>query len=511
MNGDRQHGSCRSSVGYALIVVSSGPLPLNSAAKAGTIDTIDHLPMGGIMATLWQKDYTLDSLIESFTVGNDYLLDVELVKADCFASAAHASMLRHIGILETGELAALISGLQRIIELDNAHAFPIRREDEDCHTAIEQKLTELCGDAGKKIHTGRSRNDQVQTALRLWMKDFLIKMVSVSTDLVRVMTKFAEFNTHVPMPGRTHMQVAMPSSVGLWAAAYAEELLDETEHLAQVLDLIDQSPLGSAASYGVPLPLDREMSAGLMGFSRVQNNVLYANNSRGKFEAIVVDALDYICLTLSKIAQDLILYSMPEFGYFSLPVQLCSGSSIMPQKKNPDGLELTRSKSAIVSACAMQIKNCIRSLPSGYNRDFQDTKDPLMRAAHVAFTCVQVMDLTFRELQVHEKTLEGSFAPEIYATDKALELVASGMSFRDAYRQVGLHLEDVAALDPQETLRNRTSTGTAGNLRLDKLYRDIDLMESRAQMKMDVLQQAAGALFSLSEPLQIFDPEPAAR
>ena len=453
------------------------------------------------MGKLWQKDYSLDSLIETYTVGNDYILDVQLVEADCFASAAHATMLESIGILTSEELKALKAGLQEIIRDDS---FSIGRSDEDCHTAIEGYLTRRVGEAGKKIHTGRSRNDQVQTALRVWMRDFLISMVTETAELVRVMTEFAGANTKVPMPGRTHMQVAMPSSVGLWSAGYAEELLDEASHLLNILDLIDQSPLGAAASYGVPLPLNREMTAGLMGFSKVQNNVLYANNSRGKFEAVIVDGLDYICLTLSKIAQDLILYSMPEFGYFSLPAQLCTGSSIMPQKKNPDGLELTRSKSAIVSACAVQIKNIIRSLPSGYNRDFQDTKDPLMRAAQAAYQSVRVMQLTFSELQVHEEVLMRSYLPEIYATDKALNLVAAGMSFRDAYREVGLNLEDVASMDPIETLENRTSTGTPGNLRLDKLSSAVEEVSTAAGQKRSHVQQAVHGLFPELGDLRFF-------
>ena len=446
------------------------------------------------MAKLWQKDYTLDSLIESFTVGNDYLLDKNLVSSDCAASAAHAKVLASIGILTESEYEQLLSGLKDILKKDAEGKFEIKREDEDCHTAIEQALTETAGEAGKKIHTGRSRNDQVQTALRVWMRDFLIQMGSAATDLVRVMTKFAEFHAKVPMPGRTHMQIAMPSSVGLWAAAYAEELRDETEHIGSVLDLIDQCPLGSAASYGVPLPLNREMSAQLLGFSRVQNNVLYANNSRGKFEAIVVDALDYICLTLSKIAQDLILFSLPEFGYFHLPVELCSGSSIMPQKKNPDGLELTRSKSAVVSSCAARIKGIIRSLPSGYNRDFQDTKEPFITAALTTYQCVRVMELTFRELEVDVDRLKAAYTPEIFATDKALEYVASGMSFRDAYKQVGLHLEQVEQLDPEQGFSGRTSTGTAGALRLDHLYRDCSLLEDRWNMKAQHIQEAVEEL-----------------
>lgn len=456
------------------------------------------------MAKLWQKDYTLDALIESFTVGSDYLIDRQLVASDCFASAAHAKMLSSVGVLSTEDTESLIEGLKAILEADRQGTFVIRREDEDCHTAIEQYLTEQCGEAGKRIHTGRSRNDQVQTALRVWMKDYLSIMAGAVNDLVRVITKFAEAYSHVPMPGRTHMQIAMPSSVGLWAAAYAEELYDENELLLNILDLIDQSPLGSAASYGVPLPLDRELSASLMGFSRVQNNVLYANNSRGKFEAIITDALDYICLTLSKVATDLILFSMPEFGYFSLPAKLCSGSSIMPQKKNPDGLELTRSRSSAVSACAYQIKNCIRSLPSGYNRDFQDTKEPLLRAAAMAYDVVRVAELSFRELEVNEERLAASLSPEIYATDVALELVASGKSFRDAYREVGLNLEKVAAKDPVEMIGNRRSIGTAGNLRLDRLYRDIELTEDRVELKRTILKEAVQKMFALPFEVEFF-------
>jgi argininosuccinate lyase len=448
-----------------------------------------------MMAKLWQKDYELNELIEAFTVGDDYLLDRELAAADCLGSAAHATMLGKIGIITESELSQVIEGLKMVLEQVTDGSFTILPSDEDCHTAIEQFLTSRYGDAGKKIHTGRSRNDQVQTALRLWMKDFLISVIEKTNDLVRVMTKFAEFNTDIPMPGRTHMQIAMPSSVGLWAAAYAEELSQEAEHLGWVLDYIDQSPLGSAASYGVPLELDREMTAELMGFSQVQNNVLYVNNSRGKFEAVVVDALDYVCLTLSKIAQDLILFSMPEFGYFSLPAALCSGSSIMPQKKNPDGLELTRSRSAVVSAASFQIKSIIRSLPSGYNRDFQDTKQPLLKAARAAYQCVQVMELTFRELEVNEKRLLEAFTPDIYATDKALELVASGMSFRDAYKQVGLHLEDVDALDPKASVHSRTYTGTSGNLRLDKLYTNNKLLSDRIALKRERLQKAVSTMF----------------
>lgn len=419
------------------------------------------------MAKLWDKGYSIDTVIEQFTVADDWKLDRDLVTADAASSIAHAEMLASIGIITPEERETLVGGLKEVIARSLAGEFPLTREHEDCHTAIESFLTETCGEAGKKIHTGRSRNDQVQTALRVWMRSFLIVGLESLGDLVTVLANFAEAHKDTPMPGRTHMQIAMPSSVGLWAAAYAEELEDMAGQLLSVLSLVDQSPLGSAASYGVPLPLDREKTTRLLGFRKVQNNVLYANNSRGKFEAIITDSLDYVCLTLSKVAQDLILFSMPEFGYFSLPKELTTGSSIMPQKKNPDVLELVRSRSAQVTGASVQIKSIIRSLPSGYNRDFQDTKGPFMKAAHSSYHCIEVMRLCFEKLQVYPEALKKGFIPEIYATDKAIESVLSGKSFRDAYRTVGTDLEAVEAGDPAASLKSRTSTGTTGNLNLD--------------------------------------------
>ncbi|MGH0052449.1 MAG: argininosuccinate lyase, partial [Sphaerochaetaceae bacterium] len=357
------------------------------------------------MSKLWQKDYSLDSLMEEFTVSNDYILDQQLVIADCLGSIAHARGLHRIGILDEQELASLEEGLQRIISLRQKGAFPITKEHEDCHTAIEGFLTSEYGEVGKKIHTGRSRNDQVQTALRLWMREFTLKLCRIVGDLCDTLLSFAAQHADVPMPGRTHMQIAMPSSLGLWAASYAEELYDEAQHLMHLSWTLDQSPLGSAASYGVPLPLDRQYTGEQMGFTRVQNNVLYANNSRGKFEAMLLDGCDYIALTLSKLAQDLILFTLPEFGYFTLPKELCTGSSIMPQKKNPDGLELARSRSSVVSSSAQRVKSIIRSLPSGYNRDFQDTKEPLLTGTKATWQLVQIFQKMMGGLKVNREAL----------------------------------------------------------------------------------------------------------
>nr|WP_319776826.1 argininosuccinate lyase [uncultured Sphaerochaeta sp.] len=430
------------------------------------------------MSKLWQKDYSLDSLMEEFTVSNDYILDQQLVIADCLGSIAHARGLHHIGILDAEELASLEEGLKKIISLKMEDSFPITKENEDCHTAIEGFLTEEYGEVGKKIHTGRSRNDQVQTALRIWMREFTLKLCRVTGDLCETLLSFAEKYAEVPMPGRTHMQIAMPSSLGLWAASYAEELYDEAQHLMHLSWLFGQSPLGSAASYGVPIPLDRQFTAEQMGFTRVQNNVLYANNSRGKFEAILLDGCDYIALTLSKLAQDLILFTLPEFGYFSLPKELCTGSSIMPQKKNPDGLELARSRSSVVSSCAARVKSIIRSLPSGYNRDFQDTKEPLLAGTKATWQLVQIFGRMIDGLQVNEDALIAGCTPELYATDVVLQGVLEGKNFRDTYKDVGLHLEQVAKADPLQTIMNRSSVGTTGNLGLDEDQLFVSLMKS---------------------------------
>ncbi|HUZ17004.1 MAG TPA: argininosuccinate lyase [Spirochaetia bacterium] len=449
------------------------------------------------MSKLWRKDYDLDVLIEEFTVSNDYLLDARLVPADCLASLAHATMLESIGILSSAELAALKGALIEIIQEHREGRFTISRTDEDCHTAIENALTERVGEAGKKIHTGRSRNDQVLAALRLYARSALLEIARETTELSRRLADFAERTSMVPMPGRTHMQLAMPSSVGLWAGSFGEELLDDLSLLWASYVLNDQSPLGSAASYGVPLPLDRELTARLLGFSRLQNNVLYANNSRGKFEAAILDALDQIGLSLSKLAEDLILFSMPEFGYFSLPAELCSGSSIMPQKRNPDALELMRARSASVSACSAQVKGIIRSLPSGYNRDFQETKEPFFKGLDIALSCLRIMKLTVEKLEVHEERLRAALTPELFATDAAIELVRKGTSFRDAYREVGLHLDRLAKRDATASIALRTSSGTSGNLGIERLEANAREWSERAEAERARVDRALAGLAGL--------------
>ncbi len=430
------------------------------------------------MAKLWQKDYSLDQVVEHFTVGEDYLLDRNIVNGDCVSGIAHAEMLESIGILTEIEFKSLRNELVNIIKLNDRGKFSILPGHEDCHTAIENHLTSVLGEAGKKIHTGRSRNDQVIAAIRLYSRAFLIEFQRVCLKLTSNLIDFAGTNSNVPMPGRTHMQIAMPSSVGLWAGAYAEGLLDDLYLVAAAYNLNNMCPLGSAASYGVSLPIKREMVAHALGFERVQNNVLYVNNSRGKIESVILDALEQVMITLSKMAQDLILFSMPEFKYFSLPVELCTGSSIMPQKRNPAALELIRAKASAVSAFSMQIKSIIKGLPSGYNRDFQDTKAPFIKGLNVGMNCVRIMDLIIRRVKVNEKKLLEGFIPEIFATDRAMELVGRGIPFRDAYRQVGCSLDTLKDEDPYEAIRKKTHTGATGNLGLDSSRNRIKEFES---------------------------------
>jgi argininosuccinate lyase len=416
---------------------------------------------------LWDKGYDVDETVHRFTVGDDYLLDREMVEADCLGSVAHAMTLQKVGVLTRRDVERARKELASIAAEGRAGKFTIAIEQEDVHTAIENRLTEKLGGLGKKIHTARSRNDQVIVNTRLWARQRLIELGGGLLQLADTLARFANRHRNVPMVGRTHMQRAMPSSVGLWAGAWLESLLDDFELVKTAFLLNDQCPLGSAASYGAPLPIDREYTARLLGFAKVQNNVLYANNSRGKIESIILAACVQIAMDLSRVSQDLIVFSMPEFGYFTIPDELTSGSSIMPQKKNPCGLELTRAKARSIIACHDEVVGIHTSLPSGYNRDFQQTKGAVIRGVNLAIACVRVMNVTFSKLRVNEDKLRAGFTGEVFATDYALELVVGGMPFRDAYRKVAAGIDQVESLSPDRAIKDRRGQGMAGNLRLD--------------------------------------------
>ncbi|MFH0962638.1 MAG: argininosuccinate lyase [Planctomycetota bacterium] len=450
---------------------------------------------------LWQKNYELDARIEEFTVGDDYLLDRKLVRADCVGSVAHAKMLAEIGVLSAKEFEALKAELLRILDLHAEGRFTVEASDEDVHTRIENHLTEKLGDLGKKIHTGRSRNDQVIVDVRLYGKERLLELAGALVSLCRALLAFARKHEFVPMPGRTHTQIAMPSSVGLWGGSFLESLLDDLDFLGAAYALLDQCPLGSAASYGVALPIDRKLVADLLGFARVQNNVLYVNNSRGKMELAVLSACSQVMLDLSKMAQDLITYSMPEFAYFSVPAELCTGSSIMPQKKNPCGLELIRAKAARVFGRANELAILLKALPTGYNRDFQESKEPFMDGLETTIACVGVAQLSIEKLMVNPEKLLAGFSPEIFATDEANRLVREGVPFRDAYRQVATNLAKLGACDPVANIRSKTHEGATGNLGLEKDERRIAEARRAWSDRAASFQKAVEALLGRPYPL----------
>lgn len=422
---------------------------------------------------LWDKGYKLDTLVEAFMTGDDPLLDHALIEYDCLGSIAHAKMLAKIGVLTVKESEQLTIALQEIIHLARENNFIIEFQEEDVHTAVENALIAKLGDLGKKLHTARSRNDQILLDLRLYSKDWLIKITNETLNVCEILCDFAKKHHDIPMPGRTHFQRAMPSSMGLWAGAFAESLLDNIILLKSAYWLVDQCPLGSAASYGVSLDIDRQYTADLLGFRTVQNNVLYANNSRGKFESIILSALVQVMNDLSKISTDIIIFCAPEFGYLCLPEKFCPGSSLMPQKRNPCPLELIRAKSATMQSMLFQVLEIIRSLPSGYNRDFQETKRPLMQGCELAFVSLKVFANIFSEIEVNPKECMGSFTTELFATDKVLTLVKEGIPFRDAYKQVAFQLETVTLNDPQENILSKTHQGATGKLDLELSYQKI--------------------------------------
>ncbi|RLG15294.1 MAG: argininosuccinate lyase [Candidatus Nanohalarchaeota archaeon] len=382
---------------------------------------------------LWQKKYTLNKQVEDFTVGNDHVLDQRLIKYDCAASIAHAKTLKKAGILKEQELKDIVKELNSIIGLEKKGKFNIKKEQEDCHTAIEAHLTKALGDTGKKIHTARSRNDQVQTALRLYYKDELNDCKNKAENLIKILSIFRKKHSTVEFPGYTHTRKAMPSSIILWTDSFIDSMKDNIKLLIHTSDLINQSPLGTGAGYGIPLEIDREYTRKLLGFKTLQNPI-YVQNSRGKFESTIIHSLAQIMFDLNKIASDIIIFTMPEFAYFELPDELCTGSSIMPHKKNPDVLELVRARYHIVLSCEFQVKTMTANLISGYHRDLQLTKEPPMKAFDITKETLSVMTLVFQNLEVNEERCKSAMTEELYATEKAYDLVKKGTPFRDAYK-----------------------------------------------------------------------------
>lgn len=457
------------------------------------------------MAKLWQKGYDLNRLVEQFTVGNDHLLDVRLLAADAIASIAHSRMLASVGILSSDDQQALEQELRLIAREAVRGTLAIRRDQEDSHTFIEERLVDRVGEAGKRIHTGRSRNDQVLASTRLFAREGIIAVRAAVHQCASTLLQLANTHEETLMAGRTHLQPAMPTTFGHWAAAFAELLLDADSMLALAFRQVNRSPLGAAASFGVPLPLDRELVAELLGFDGIHHNVLAAVTSRGPLEALLLGALDQLATILSRIAADLVLFSLPEFGYVTLPPELCSGSSIMPQKRNPDGLELLRGKAATLSSLADRTRDLTRNLFSAYNRDVQETKEPLIRGIDLALEMTRVTELSLAQLSVHPDAMLRGFSADLLATDAALERVVNGESFRDAYRTVAESLDKIVVPGEEELramIRRRTATGTPGNPDLGWVRSELEKMEKGIN---DQLQGVARAVTGLAgEPLSLY-------
>jgi argininosuccinate lyase len=384
---------------------------------------------------LWEKGASLDAQVHAFTVGNDPELDRSLLSWDSVGSAAHARMLSSIGVLSKEDCAALLPVLSEIHSLSLKGEFSIPEEMEDCHTAIESYLVDKTGDAGRKIHTGRSRNDQVLLAMRLYLRDQILQQLGTLAQCARTcLLRFDEVG-NLPMPGYTHMQPAMPASVGMWLGAYAESFLDLIREGLSLLDRINANPLGAASGFGVPLPLDRDLTARLLGFSRVQRNPIDVQNSRGRYELRFIRWGVDVAATVEKLAWDLIIYSTREYGFFSIPEALTTGSSIMPQKKNPDVLELMRGRAAKIRAAENELLWVIAKLPSNYHRDFQYTKEPVLTCAETMSALLSMSEVVLTRFTCNEKALEAGMTDELYATYDAYRSVEEGMPFREAYRE----------------------------------------------------------------------------
>lgn len=441
----------------------------------------------------------------AFTAGRDVELDRALVSVDCIGTAAHVTMLSRMPVepklITEAERDQVVAGLVEIIRQARTGAFEITLADQDVHLAVERTLTEQLGDLGKKIHTCRSRNDQVAVDLRLYAKEQLLETLDEAAALAAGLVAFGRQHETVPMVGRTHMQPGMPSTVGLWATAHAESLLDDCALLSAAYELNDQCPLGSAASYGVPLPIDRQLTSDLLGFDRPTHNVLYANNGRGKMEAIVLGAMAQVMLTLSRLAQDFMLFTMPEFAYFKLPAEFCTGSSIMPQKQNPDVCELVRAKASRVKAAELGVYDLIKGSPTGYNRDLQEAKELFMEGIGTTRACLRILAPMIAATQVNASRLIEGFTPDVFATDRALELVGDGLPFRDAYHYVKENLQELDRIDPVEAVRRKTHLGAPLGLDWSHYARRIESVEEIAAAGRAKFQSAVSSLLGVSYPL----------
>jgi argininosuccinate lyase len=416
---------------------------------------------------LWDKGTSVNSLIENFTVGKDREMDLYLAKFDVLGSISHAKMLQSINLLTKDELVELHAELVQIYRVIEKGNFSIEDGVEDVHSQVELMLTRKLGDTGKKIHSGRSRNDQVLLDLKLFTRSEIQNLVMSVCELFdKLLTKAITNREHL-MPGYTHLQVAMPSSFGLWFGAYAESLVDDLVLLKAAYHITNQNPLGSAAGYGSSFPLDRQMTTDLLGFDSMNYNVIYAQMGRGKMEKTVAFALSSIAATISKFAFDVCLFMSQNFGFVSLPDELTTGSSIMPHKKNPDVFELVRSHCNKIQAIPYQISLMTNNLPSGYFRDLQILKEVFLPAFQELQDCISIAGFAIDHMTVNTNIMADDRYKYAYSVEDVNKLVMLGVPFRDAYKQVGEQI-NAGTYEPSREM-NHTHAGSTGNLCLDEI------------------------------------------
>jgi len=415
------------------------------------------------MATkLWEKSTQVNAKIETFTVGRDREMDVFLAKYDVLGSMAHIQMLQSVGLLEANELQTLQKELKSIYQLADTGNFIIEEGVEDVHSQVELLLTRKLGDMGKKIHSGRSRNDQVLVDLKLFARAEIEKTVSTVSDLFDVLISQSNRYKDVLLPGYTHLQIAMPSSFGLWFGAYAESLADDLQLLLSAWKITNRNPLGSAAGYGSSFPLNRQLTTDLLGFDSMNYNVVYAQMGRGKMERTVANALASVAATVAKLAYDACMFTSQNFGFIKLPDEFTTGSSIMPHKKNPDVFELTRAKCNKIQSLPQQIMMITNNLPSGYFRDLQIIKEIFVPAFAELTDCLEMSAMMMSQVKVNTNILDDSRYDYLFSVEEVNRLTLAGVPFRDAYKQVGLEIE-AGNFKPNKSIKH-THQGSIGNL-----------------------------------------------
>jgi len=439
---------------------------------------------------LWEKSVSVNAEIERFTVGKDREMDLYLAKYDVLGSMAHVTMLESVGLLTSEEKETLLKEMRTVYAIAERGDFVIEEGVEDVHSQVELMLTRTLGDIGKKIHSGRSRNDQILVDLKLFTRDKIQELTSHVSEMFDILLSKSEEYKEVLMPGYTHLQIAMPSSFGLWFGAYAESLVDDLQLLQAAYKICNRNPLGSAAGYGSSFPLNRQMTTDLLGFDSMNYNVIYAQMGRGKMERSVSFALASIAATLSKLAFDGCMFNSQNFGFIKLPDECTTGSSIMPHKKNPDVFELTRAKCNKIQNLPQQISSIINNLPSGYFRDYQIIKEVFLPAFDELTDCLRMVTYILKELKVNKNILEDERYAPIFSVEEVNRLVLSGVPFRDAYKQVGLSIEAGTFVPDKEI--HHTHEGSIGNLCNDKIQ---ELMQQILQsFHFETMNKAEEAL-----------------